>query len=945
MNPVHSALLTAKRRRYEDGGAPEAKAPAPAPAVEVARAATSAAADKAPAISEADIQNLYKTTKGIEREADAAGLEYWKEKAANGMTLDQMQDAFNKAAQDPLEAAKSDTMKSTGAVASFGNNPPVPPTKPLYLQNFDYSQYDNPFDARYAYLSKTFNPTIAAAMMGNYTVESFNNPNQFQTNTGAANGTPIFDKNNMPTGYGAAMWGGTRLTNPNAGQNKMGLFDFADKFGFDPNSTEGQDRFSVYELTQNPEYAGAYKDLLSAGTNINKATQIFGDQYESPKNLNASLADRQAKAGLYQNYYSNPSSLSAADQAAIAKTKTGMFDPAFQKYAADKAAAEKATQLAKTQTQTVTDPMVDTTGFNTGVDTSVNDRIMQQSNDYINQSLQNNLNNNFVDANNLNTGMGTYNTGMSFSSDNSGRGMGTGSGNETGVSIMNGMPDWYIPNARGGAVGHALRLAHHYATGGHTPAQPDYEREIDRINRMLAEKAEVNPATQDWSARRNEYLQGRPGPQIRDRSFARGGYAEGGGAESVLMQDKLNAPNQWLQFGGQDMDRAPAGLPIGQAVGTSMGYHGVEGLQDATKLANQVIAGKVDPTSDEGIQRALNAAMVAQTGGIGGAPKGSVLGSGPIRAYHGSPHDFERFDLSKIGTGEGAQAYGHGLYFAENEPVAKGYRDKLTEGTYKTNTGEIFDPFKNIEQMNVKVASYKGIDNAIERAKGLLADDPNNQMIIRDLEKLNNLKGQNAVPNTGHMYDVQINADPEHLMDWDKPLNAQSKYVQDAVKDVANKVDIDPFEHLGLAAVRKEHPRSQTYSPTGNDIHTDLEEILGGKEAATNALLSSGIKGIRYLDAGSRGNGGYSIQLTHNGKPYADPIPMQTFQQAKNHAQEYEKKGYGTEIKEHGTRNYVVFDDNLVNINKKYEKGGTIPFGPEAAQRAVQIAKQQAGRR
>ena len=43
-----------------------------------------------------------------------------------------------------------------------------------------------------------------------------------------------------------------------------------------------------------------------------------------------------------------------------------------------------------------------------------------------------------------------------------------------------------------------------------------------------------------------------------------------------------------------------------------------------------------------------------------------------IKAYHGSPYDFERFDMSKIGTGEGAQAYGHGLYFAENhEPMAR----------------------------------------------------------------------------------------------------------------------------------------------------------------------------------------------------------------------------------------------------------------------------------
>jgi hypothetical protein len=49
----------------------------------------------------------------------------------------------------------------------------------------------------------------------------------------------------------------------------------------------------------------------------------------------------------------------------------------------------------------------------------------------------------------------------------------------------------------------------------------------------------------------------------------------------------------------------------------------------------------------------------------------------PIVAYHGSPHDFEKFDATKIGTGEGAQAYGHGLYFAESEGVAHSYRDTL----------------------------------------------------------------------------------------------------------------------------------------------------------------------------------------------------------------------------------------------------------------------------
>ena len=49
-----------------------------------------------------------------------------------------------------------------------------------------------------------------------------------------------------------------------------------------------------------------------------------------------------------------------------------------------------------------------------------------------------------------------------------------------------------------------------------------------------------------------------------------------------------------------------------------------------------------------------------------------------IVAYHGTPHDFDRFSSEHIGAGEGNQAYGHGLYFAENEGVAKGYRDILS---------------------------------------------------------------------------------------------------------------------------------------------------------------------------------------------------------------------------------------------------------------------------
>ena len=47
-------------------------------------------------------------------------------------------------------------------------------------------------------------------------------------------------------------------------------------------------------------------------------------------------------------------------------------------------------------------------------------------------------------------------------------------------------------------------------------------------------------------------------------------------------------------------------------------------------------------------------------------------------AWHGTPHDFDGFDLGAIGTGEGAQAHGWGLYFAGERSTSEGYKRQLT---------------------------------------------------------------------------------------------------------------------------------------------------------------------------------------------------------------------------------------------------------------------------
>ena len=50
-------------------------------------------------------------------------------------------------------------------------------------------------------------------------------------------------------------------------------------------------------------------------------------------------------------------------------------------------------------------------------------------------------------------------------------------------------------------------------------------------------------------------------------------------------------------------------------------------------------------------------------------------GVADVTAWHGSPHEFDKFDLSKLGTGDGLQAFGKGMYLAENPRIAKVYQD------------------------------------------------------------------------------------------------------------------------------------------------------------------------------------------------------------------------------------------------------------------------------
>lgn len=292
-------------------------------------------------------------------------------------------------------------------------------------------------------------------------------------------------------------------------------------------------------------------------------------------------------------------------------------------------------------------------------------------------------------------------------------------------------------------------------------------------------------------------------------------------------------------------------------------------------LAEQAWRDKIKRTgelySDTGRPSLMGAALASEQ-----SPQGII-------AYHGSPHDFDRFDLSKIGTGEGAQAFGHGLYFADNENVAKTYRDNLAGkdvsvygkpvtrwggDSYYDNVMNDYVSFDNgnmdsvIGRLMNEKAELERRGSAVGDGSGMMED------LLSTIEKAKKIKEDNAakVDTKGHMYQVRINANPDDFLDWDKPLSQQSEKVRNAA----------------IANISKDVLR--TAKDAGwHDYQPNIEEILNmpGLSAVPrrpeelSAFREAGVPGVRYLDQMSRDAGD-------------------------------------------GSRNYAVFDDSLIEILKKY---------------------------
>jgi len=315
---------------------------------------------------------------------------------------------------------------------------------------------------------------------------------------------------------------------------------------------------------------------------------------------------------------------------------------------------------------------------------------------------------------------------------------------------------------------------------------------------------------------------------------------------------------------------------------------------DASGLARSAIQLDTDMLSE-----IFQPAGEARSAGAASRDAPSVM-----KAYHGTPHEFDRFDVTKIGTGEGAQAYGHGLYFAENERIAKHYKDKLT-GMRSGAVNRILDRHNGdidaaIEYTKGEVARLEALpDSAGSKKQAFIGI---NKDALDDLQHI----ASGGELRSGQMYEVDISASPDDFVNYDARLDEQS----DLVKSV-----LGTGEEVAGARLKRAYDNELFGGDMiGQDRATPTEVSQG--------LLDKGIKGIRYLDASSRGMG-YKINLSRKGQPYeTEPIEVGSRREAEALAKDYQEKGFDTNIEAIGNRNMVVFDDRLVEIVRKYGIAG-----------------------
>ncbi|MDR0766440.1 MAG: hypothetical protein LBF09_05865, partial [Odoribacteraceae bacterium] len=207
-----------------------------------------------------------------------------------------------------------------------------------------------------------------------------------------------------------------------------------------------------------------------------------------------------------------------------------------------------------------------------------------------------------------------------------------------------------------------------------------------------------------------------------------------------------------------------------------------------------------------------------------------------MKAWHGSPKAFKRFSTSFMGSGEGNQAYGWGLYFTDKKGIAAAYaRSNEPDWSVDNRVAnklarETLDSFGGDK------------DQAIAHLRSLLDETWTDKKRVRKEIKVLET-GKDLKVHRGSLYEVKIHGDKTvddlNFARWDKPLSDKNKgAILDRLRDEGV-----PLGELGTM----EFWRGEgSFFESGDNMYFHLSRLLGGAKAASAFLSRAGVDGIQY---------------------------------------------------------------------------------------------------
>ena len=258
-------------------------------------------------------------------------------------------------------------------------------------------------------------------------------------------------------------------------------------------------------------------------------------------------------------------------------------------------------------------------------------------------------------------------------------------------------------------------------------------------------------------------------------------------------------------------------------------------------------------------------------------------------AWHGSPHDFDTFDLGAIGTGEGNQAHGWGLYFAKDKKVSDLYRRELSlihdvdKGTlFKVDVPDTKTMIDEQQSLNILSKETKQSLNAAinalpEQEKEVFINEYTNSPLFNHYAK----KGIDELGSKFNQLDTEYNLLKDKYLDkyiegelntiTQRTINRLAekynidlkalKENPDSIKDVKNQLDtmwFNAFTEYGMASKKYREIYWGKYKEdfsallndsgiNGRDFYLALSKALGGAKKASEHLNEYGVKGITYV--------------------------------------------------------------------------------------------------